>query len=279
MVYNGGHVLLIVMITAGLILSFGGGYYMSRNIENSDLQKTNVELQESLEKIKKALPGLKEIRSFEGTVRSVGENTITIEVAPSPNPFDEWPVIREVTITSETKILHRGVKSPDILQKEFETHKKVLDVFFEEEIPVNYIKTGWKITVEGGEDIKTKESFKAVRILDDWPFSGLPLNLPGTVSMPATGAPTTMPAITGTPLSTNLPTPPPSIPSGGVVRPSILPTPPPAPLSSPILAPAVPIPSGTPVPGNLPPTPPLSLPSVPPLPSGMPPSVLPTPPL
>lgn len=275
MVYNGGHVLLIVMIITGLILSFGGGYYTSRNIENSNLQKTNVELQESLEKIKKALPEIKEIRSFEGTVRSVGENTITLEVAPSSNPFDEWPVIREVTITPETKILHRGVKSPETLQKEFEAGKKTASAFFQEEMPINDLKPGWKITVEAGENIKTKTSFRAVRVLNDWPFSGLPSDLPGITPFPVAA-----PAVTGAaPLSTNLPTPPPSIPSGGVIRPSILPTPPPAPLSSPILAPAVPIPSGTPVPGNLPPTPPLSLPSVPPLPSGTPPSVLPTPPL
>lgn len=184
MIYNNGQVLFVVLIVLGLVLGFGGGYYLNRNMASSDLQKKNIELAESLEKIKKALPKIEEVRSFEGIVRSVGSDTITIEVASSSNPFDEWPIMREVRITPETKILHRSIKSPEVLQKEFEVNKKILDVFFQEEISVSGIKQGWKIIVEAEEDIKTKESFTATRILDDWPFD-LPLDLSTAFNPPA----------------------------------------------------------------------------------------------
>ena len=256
----------------GLVLSFGGGYYVNRNIADSKLQKTNTELKDNLDKIQKALPELEEVRSFEGTVMSVGGNSIIIEIASSSNPFDQWSTTREVIITTETKILHRGVKSPDILKKEFEANKKISSPFLEESLSISDIKPGWKIKVEAAENIKMRASFEAVRILDDWPFVGLPLDLstavtapiinptttplntalPNTsVSPPKTGGMPVMP--TTSPKSTPKPPGPGGLPASSITS---LPPPPGAPPVSSTNSPPPPPPAGSLPSGTLPPVPP-----------------------
>ena len=265
MTYLGGQIFNVVLVILGLVLSFGGGYYVNRNIADSNLRNTNTDLTESLEKIKKSLPEIKEVRSFEGTVKSIGNNSITIEVAPSFNSLIEWPVVREVVITSETKILHRGVKSPDTLQEEFRENKKVLSAFFQDEISINDIRPGWTITVEATEDIRTKTSFEASRVLNDWPFLGSSLDLLVTDPASVIDSPATTPVTNNALPPIGLPKPPTPeevLPSKLLVPPVGV-TPPPG-------ASAPGIPSVPPPLGSALPTPP---------PVGTPPQVLPTPPL
>ncbi|MFZ2621384.1 MAG: hypothetical protein WAX85_00210 [Minisyncoccia bacterium] len=236
--------LTVIGVGAVFAVGFALGYYLNRNKASLELQKVNTEINSDLEKIKLALPVLDNIRSFEGVVKSVDNSIVTIEIPSSPNPLDVWPTTRSVIVVPGTMILHSGVKTPDVLQKELKDNKKITNVFFEESISVSDIKPGWKVTVFGGDDIKAKASFDATKILfnefesgtsSSPVFSGV-RTIPVPVTTPG-GTGTTPPGVTTAPPSVSVPppSPPPSTPvstSSSGTGTSTTSTPPPPPVNT-----------------------------------------------
>ena len=243
---------VIISLAVGLGLGFYIGY------KNASLKFTS-----QIEKIKMLFPSSPDTRSISGTVKSVSGNVVTLETTASPNPFEELPTVRQVTVGSGTKIIKQVTKDPAEFQKEVTAWQKsstdpksgtitTLPLpFAETELKVSQLKSGDRVSVEASNNIKTQVSFEATKITvlgqGGFPGSGAGPGPGGLPSVPGSGAPLpTPPPISGgalpIPPGAPLPTPPHS--SGGSI------TPPPAP-GGPRAAPPgatspLPTPPGTP---------------------------------
>lgn len=152
---------------------------------------------EQIEKVKKLFPVISEMRALSGTVEKIDAKTITLKIAESANPLDEWPIMRKVTVADATKIVRISQKDPGELQKE-------------EIIKLSDLKVGDVVAVEAGGNIKSEAQFTATKITVGGGGSTGFSPIPG----PGGGPPVGAPAAAGQ----NLPTPPPSsfgVPAAG----------------------------------------------------------------
>ena len=111
---------------------------------------------------------------------------ITLQVAESGNPFEEWSTMRKVTVTDTTKIVRISQTDP---QKDPKQPQK------EEIIKLTDLKTDDNITVEADHNIKNETSFTATRVsiglggptagFGGPPAGGVPGNLPTPPPPPA----------------------------------------------------------------------------------------------
>ena len=212
-----------IVIILALAFGFGGGFFAGKMSVSSDLKA-------DLEKAKTFFPEIREIRSLSGKVKKVDGNTLTLEVQQLPNPFDEWPLKREVIAGENTKIIKNEQKDPEEYNKEMEEYgDKIKNYkpgsspeekflmppipFKEVELSVSDIKEGDQISVESSENIKTAKRFEAVRITV-FGASAFPASAGGAIP-PALSTPPGIPG--GTPAAippppTNIPPPPTTIP-------------------------------------------------------------------
>jgi len=184
---------LIVGIVVALVVGGAVGY-VTAGYQYSD----------KLEMAKTAFPSQPTMQIVSGTIQSISGNTITIQTPPSINPFEDLPTVREVTVTSETKILKSEPKEPAVFQKEVEAYQKAMSAsaskpgeqapaaganlpippqpFTETELSISDLKTGDMITVDAGKDVKTATSFDAVKITLGGTVAAL---TPADISLPA----------------------------------------------------------------------------------------------
>lgn len=165
---------ITLTLVAGLAIGyFGAGYQYSAQ----------------LDKAKKMFPTQAAMLSVSGTIKSVSGNTITLQTAPSTNPFEDLPTAREVKVISATKIVKSEMKESKIYQQEMADYQKAIQsaqkaasaggssttpaatnlpvppqTFKETVLKISDLKVGDVIFVDAGKDIKTQTSFEAVKI-------------------------------------------------------------------------------------------------------------------
>ncbi len=168
----------LIIFLVGIFLGFSVGilYKSKQAAQNSNIDQ---KLLSQLEKAKKIFPPILEMRSVSGTIKKINKNTVTIESSPPLNPFEEFPLVRDVLITENTKIVKQEQKNSAEFQKEIEAYQKKISEqaqanlsipilplpFIEKEIKIDGIKEGNIILVEADENIKAMTSFKATKII------------------------------------------------------------------------------------------------------------------
>ena len=189
---------LLITTAGALIIGFVGGLNAGSVFSLGDgLSKAQVE------KLKMSFPMMSEMRAFSGTVKKINGNTITLEIAESTNPFDEWPTVRKVLVTDTTRIVRISSKDSMAYQKEMNAYLAATvkaggdpakttslppppSFTKEEVIKPSDLKAGDTIIVEADSNIKTETQFTAVKISINISVSaGMPAPI-----MPAPGIPT-----------------------------------------------------------------------------------------
>lgn len=154
-----------------------------------------------------ALPANMEIRSVSGTLKEIKGNILVIE-SPSFNDPTKMSSY-SVTITNETKLTRQKQKTAQELQKEFDAFQKAMQSpgqkpgqppsaamippmpFTEVSATLKDLKVGDRVTAEANENIRSRTSFDAVKILiadlpSMPPVPPLPANLPAAnITSPA----------------------------------------------------------------------------------------------
>jgi hypothetical protein len=175
-----------IFVLALIVLSFALGYLLglggSAQVLVDKYESEIATLQSQIERAKKFFPSSPEIRVLSGAIQEIKNNTIFLKSGASLNPFEELPEVREVIVTENTKIIRQKPKDSELLQKETADYQKAFEKaqkessattifptppmpFTEEEIKIADLKVGDQITVEANENIKTKTSFEASRII------------------------------------------------------------------------------------------------------------------
>ena len=172
----------------GAVLGFGIGRVGSGG-RFGELQR----IQAQVEQAKKFFPQTPaDIRTISGTVKSVSGSKVTLEIE-SPNPFEDIPKTRMVTISASTKIILQKQKDPAVLQKElavFDASVKTLATkpgtpspafpspFQETSGVASDLKPGQSMTITADQNIRDAEAFEAREIrltpLPAVPASGFP---------------------------------------------------------------------------------------------------------
>ncbi len=175
---------------AGAALGFGIGRIGSGG-RFGELQK----LQAQVEQAKKFFPQTPaDIRTISGTIKNVSGRTVTLEIE-SPNPFEDIPKTRMVTISASTKIILQKQKDPAVLQRElavFDASVKTLATkpgtpspmfpspFQETSGVASDLKPGQSVTITADQNIRDAEAFEAREMrltpLPAAPAPGLPLS-------------------------------------------------------------------------------------------------------
>lgn len=188
----------ILSFFAVLIIGFGAGFFVEKNLAANRYEPEIAKLQSQIEQAKKFFPPLfQDVRSIFGTVKEVGADTIIVEITLM-NPFDESPQTRTVKITNETKIVRSERKDPAAYQREVAQFQKNIqaqsnksqsvrltppNAFSQESAKISDIAVGRQISIAASENIRDKESFTAKTIVI------LPASTPGAI--PQRGTPAT----------------------------------------------------------------------------------------
>lgn len=167
--------IIITSIILGIILVCGagaGGYYFGKQ-----KGETNKE-DEYKNKFEKIFPPLPEtISSYRGTIKSVSEKQIQIEVPPlTSNPFkkESETLMKKVIITDQTEVVKQVLKEKSQLEKEYQVYQEARkngvssilpSPYSEEKISFSDLKEKDKVAVSAGENIKDKEEFEAIKII------------------------------------------------------------------------------------------------------------------
>ena len=161
--------IVIITLAAGIILGYMWGHYQSAASYAPQIEAVN-----------KALPSATKATSVEGRVKQVNADSLTLEgVAVSMNPFaaGDYPMTRQVTITSSTKIIRVTSKDPQQFQKEMVAYQNSLQnrnqasstltppsPFNETTIQLSDIKVGDSVSATAASDIINAASFEAVQL-------------------------------------------------------------------------------------------------------------------
>lgn len=160
-------VAIIFFLIGGGVGYYLGDYYASKKYE---------------EKIKKAVEKLPtsglvrktadEIFELNGKIKSIDKenNKIFVSVEPSPNPLEDWPLERELIITSQTKFYQRIVKDFQVYEKEKKDFAagKIKDYplpYFEKEINFQDLYEQDYIVFKAKENIKFSKTIQVELIL------------------------------------------------------------------------------------------------------------------
>ena len=153
-----------------------------------------------LDKAKKAFPSTPTMMSLSGTVKSISGDTIALQTSPSANPFENLPAVREVRVTSATKIIKNVPKDPTAFQKEMADYQAAFQKsmgakpaaltnlpippqsFNETALQISDLKAGDMIAVDAGKDVKTVTSFDAVKITVSEAAAPAAAGVPGGVA-------------------------------------------------------------------------------------------------
>lgn len=115
-------------------------------------------------------PAPTELRSLTGTVTEIKNSTITLSVdLRSLNPLEEIdaPKERRVTVTEDTKISRRVVKTPEELREEFAAREPGTpppSPFKRIELKLEDLKAGDIVAVSADKNILSETSFEATEI-------------------------------------------------------------------------------------------------------------------
>lgn len=189
------HASVILVLVFGIFAGFMAGvYYEKKNSREYPGSQNNqlAQLQSQLDKAKKYFPSIPEMKSLIGTVKQIKGGIIIIETQQAPNPFEELPTSREVTVTTSTKIVRQEQKTPLDFGKEMAEFQKKIQQnvngtipsalppvpFAEKQLGLADIKINDQIIVESDKNIKTDVKFEATRIIVQQIFAVAPAPVP-----------------------------------------------------------------------------------------------------
>lgn len=130
--------------------------------------------------LKQFFPPVPEFTTLSGTVKSVEGDVLVVEAIGLPsNPFEKLPTIRRVKVDKNSQLVKLVSKDQKEYEKELADYQKKISAlplagatpvippqpFKEEKAALKDLKAGTFISVEAGENIKTKVSFVAKRIV------------------------------------------------------------------------------------------------------------------
>ena len=191
-------IIIVVALVAG-----GAGYMMGRGGGVPALGGLSSSDQAKFDAAKKMFPPPPDSNFIYGQAKSVSGNVITLNT-PISNPFDESPTVRQVTVTSSTKIVKNENKSVATMQQEQQAYQKKISSwkpsstdtpptlpmpFTEKEISISDIKAGDQLSIEAVTQIRMLEKFDATKITVQMSASAFVPGLP-TVAVPPPTLPT-----------------------------------------------------------------------------------------
>jgi len=157
-------VLYLIVGLVCLIVGFAGGYFFADT-------KTKNFYEKKIEEVKSYFSAPKEDSPviYDAVVKSVSDNLIVFSVPASLNPFDEWPVEREVIVSDKTKIVKRELKPASQYNEESvqfmqNPSGEAPMPYIDKELKIEDIKEGMRASIEAFENIKTKTRFEAKTI-------------------------------------------------------------------------------------------------------------------
>ncbi len=161
--------------------------------------------QEKLEKVEKMFPPIPDSNFVTGSVVSLDGQVITLNTPPV-NPLDESPQTRKVTVTDNTKIIKREMKSSETIKKEQDAYQKKVSTrksgsadplpispepFVEKELAVLDLMVGDHLNIEAATQIRMLEKFEAVKIIVEFSAADSPSPTITPLSVPALHTSTT----------------------------------------------------------------------------------------
>lgn len=176
---------ILVIFLIGLSIGFVLGVYINKSVFNNktadsvnpdgQLIRENSELKAQLESVKKYFPSNPEMLFVTGAVKSANGNLLVIETGINPNPFEQLPTTREITVAPSTKIVKQEYKNPEVLRAENEEYQRKLESGISDAVPpantiennigLSEIKANDLITAVSENNIKYSTSFEAAKII------------------------------------------------------------------------------------------------------------------
>lgn len=161
--------IIIITLAAGIIFGYMWGHYQSAASYAPQIEAVN-----------KMLPSATHATSVEGRVKQINPDSIVLEgVAVSVSPFaaGNYPMTRQVAVTSSTKIIRVTSKDPLQFQKEMVAYQNSLQnknqgssmltppsPFDETTIQLSDIKVGDSVSATAANDIINASSFDAIQL-------------------------------------------------------------------------------------------------------------------
>lgn len=164
--------ILIFVFVIGGISGYFVGVYLNERAWQVKINKIVEKFPTEGNSLVKKTPD--EIKTIRGIIERVEDNKIIIRVDPSSNPFEEWPLKREIYLTENVKLYKRIVKSSQDYEKEkkeFEKNqigeypKPYNDVEIKIEEFKDNLTEGNSIVISSDENIKFLEKITPISIL------------------------------------------------------------------------------------------------------------------
>ncbi|MEK6946268.1 MAG: hypothetical protein AABX32_01565 [Nanoarchaeota archaeon] len=176
---------ILVIFLIGLSIGFVLGVYINKLVFNNktadsanpdgQLIRENSELKAQLESVKKYFPSNPEMLFVTGAVKSASGSLLVIETGINPNPFEQLPTTREITVAPSTKIVKQEYKNPEVLRAENEKYQRKLESGISDAVPpantiennigLSEINANDLITAVSENNIKYSASFEAAKII------------------------------------------------------------------------------------------------------------------
>lgn len=158
----------VIAIVIGLAVGFGAGWFIGKSFTADKYEK-------KIEVAREKFPDVGtvrrtgEMRTLNGTVVAVEGNVVRISIAPSPDPFEEWPTEREVVVGEDTLVVRRVVKEPAIYQAEQAAFVRnpqgeYPQPYEDVSIELNELLPGTTLGIETNRDVKFEKRFEATVI-------------------------------------------------------------------------------------------------------------------
>ncbi|MBU1038822.1 hypothetical protein KKC17_01095 [Patescibacteria group bacterium] len=146
-------IMVVVVVVAIILLALG--YYLTSNQTGTENTPANSE--QTGEQAGDSLPMPEEVFSYVGEVTTVGENELTVLAKPVVNYLTADTSLT-VTTNEETQIVKRTI--PKVLPED----GNVANLFKQETVTLDDVKTGDQVTVVSATNIKGQTTFTASRV-------------------------------------------------------------------------------------------------------------------
>lgn len=153
---------VFIIAFIGLCVGFAGGYFLA----NNKTQSVSVKYDALLLKVNQIYPPTKELFTLSGNVKAIKGNTLIVDVSTSLNPFEDFPGLREIAVSTSTEIVIIKQKAGDVYAKELakykENNSKGVPPARAIESPIMYkdIEIGQLLAIIADRDIKSDPVIK-----------------------------------------------------------------------------------------------------------------------
>jgi len=159
---------LFLIAAIFLVIGFlGGNFYGSLKTK----KLFEAKIKKAIEKLPDNGPLSKtplELKAINGSIKEIKGDVLILKVPESSNPFEEWPLEREIIVNKDTKILKRVMKDFYEYEKERKNLKEEEPVpppYKEEEIKLEELKVGDYLLIEAEKNIKFEKKIIPIKIV------------------------------------------------------------------------------------------------------------------